>query len=124
MKRYAWTACNPFDVLKVVRYLLEYPAGFCICILGLSNTLLLLSLQEMLRILRMQGGENTSPALSLLLRFSLWFARDPFATGVRRLKALNMDLGSAFDSDVHVSARCGTWKQACGITLCRFYISN
>ncbi|BDA47444.1 hypothetical protein COCOBI_10-2920 [Coccomyxa sp. Obi] len=60
--------------------------------------------QEVLEIIKAQSGDQSSAFLSYLLRFSLMFTRDPFASSVRRLKALKLDLGKAFaTSNVGVS---------------------
>lgn len=64
-------------------------------------------MQEVLEIIKSQAGDRSSVFLSYLLRFSLLFSRDPFASSVRRLKALKLDLGKAFaTSDVSESDRC------------------
>ncbi len=58
-------------------------------------------------IIRAQAGDRSSALLSYLLRFSLLFTRDPFASSVRRLRALKLDLGRSFaTSDVKEDERC------------------
>lgn len=80
-------------------------------------------MQEVLEIIRAQSGDRSSVFLSYLLRFSLLFTRDPFASSVRRLKALKLDLGKSFTtSDVKEHDRCSSiqtdaehpFGQSCG----------
>lgn len=61
--------------------------------------------QEVLQMIKAQSGQHSSALLHCLLRFSLLFTRDPFADSVRRLKALRLDLGKAFKSEISESDR-------------------
>ena len=62
--------------------------------------------QEVLRLIRAQAGDSTSPMLRFLLRCVLALTPDPFAASVRRLKALRIDMGRSFDSHITAETEC------------------
>jgi hypothetical protein len=64
-----------------------------------------------LRLIRQQAGDSTSPMLRFLLRWVLTFTPDPFTASVRRLKALRLDMGRSFRSSLEAEVGCATCTQ-------------
>ena len=64
----------------------------------------------MLRLIRQQAGDSTSPMLRFLLRGVLTFTPDPFSSSVRRLKALRLDMGRAFRSTLEAEVGCAACR--------------
>ncbi len=53
-------------------------------------------LQEVLRIIRAHMGDQTSPLLRFLLRYTLYLSFDPYASTAHRLRMLQLDYGNGF----------------------------
>ncbi|KAK9810640.1 hypothetical protein WJX73_006470 [Symbiochloris irregularis] len=60
--------------------------------------------REVARILHAHMGDHTSPVLRFLLRSTLFLSRDPYALALRRLKALQLDYGKAFQSQLNLTS--------------------
>ncbi|CAL5224799.1 g7543 [Coccomyxa viridis] len=78
------------------------------CLLLASHKVLLSFIrnnEEVLDALKAQAGAHSSAVLHYLLRFAMLFQRDPYDSAVRRLKALRLDFGRGFQTEVTADGR-------------------
>mmetsp|Transcript_17069 Transcript_17069/g.43782 ORF Transcript_17069/g.43782 Transcript_17069/m.43782 type:complete len:212 (+) Transcript_17069:429-1064(+) len=61
--------------------------------------------KELIDIIKAQMGNATSPMLRKMLKMTLYFSRDPFASTSKRMSALQSDLGGAVDANLVQSER-------------------